>query len=1052
MKRKILTAALIALLLLMLCAFASAETVASGTCGADGGNLTWTLDGEGTLTISGSGEMADYTSAAPAPWDADKTSIAAVVIEDEVSSIGNRTFHSCSSLTGIVIGDSVTEIGDDAFVRCSSLADVSLPDSLTSIGAYAFSNCTGLTGISIPDSVATIGGGAFFNCTGLTGVDLPDSLTAIPGTLFNICTNLASVTIPDGVTGIGIGAFNRCSALTSVTIPDSVTTIGASAFSECTGLKTVTFPASDMPETDATAFNLCTPTIVCIKGSEVETWATANGYTVEYIGSSGDEETETPEEPSHTCPATVVSGDHYACEEDLVETIAATCTEGACSVYLCQEPGCGNTFKVTTSSALGHSPETDDSGIPKSVIISMPTCTKDGEIQYSCSECGTDYTERIKSTGHSWSNSVAVKPTCTEDGYTSQSCSVCGESQITGVTAALGHIYVEMTACSDLTCGSGSAECTTYMVCERTDDAGMPVCDYMSVVESMRLDDLPSYHQAAMNKLVTAAVTGTDADGNRIYETPAEVAARIMSGVDSGLYAFKPAAYVDAKGDDTGLMIELLPAAVTYTAASCTEPGSLTMTCTDEGGVCTANVSIVIPATGHTCPEDSYSYKAPTCTEKGFKMYMCEVCNMYCSETVPATGHTPDEEAGAYMAPTCTEDGYMVSYCLDCGETVSQILPATGHVWERPGYTGVILCPYNDEYYDSYYSATCQQGAYYFRTCGECGVKEKLVVSTALDCSLGCYDDMGGGFSGSNLIIDTGKLPTCTSTGSACFNCVFCGGLVETELPKLPHNQVVLLNKETNQYEVVCGSASFNSFYEIMQDYMYDEILGLLSISNDAARQEYARNYQEKVLEDLKPLLRSSDYIKGIGCGTVMGVIHKVSVAQNFYNAVAGGEVAVEIDFVCGCEADTAIEINVSDSDCLTLTDVSVDEDDPSRLIAVFTAVKAGSTSVKIGNGSFTVAVHSGQPLKLPADLTVIDAQAFEGADAEWVVIPESVESIGSRAFASCSNLTHVVFEGDPANIASDAFEGCWYPVIVCAEGSYAEAFAANSGYETAYR
>ena len=36
---------------------ADAATVASGTFGVDGDNLTWTLDDEGTLTISGTGAM-----------------------------------------------------------------------------------------------------------------------------------------------------------------------------------------------------------------------------------------------------------------------------------------------------------------------------------------------------------------------------------------------------------------------------------------------------------------------------------------------------------------------------------------------------------------------------------------------------------------------------------------------------------------------------------------------------------------------------------------------------------------------------------------------------------------------------------------------------------------------------------------------------------------------------------------------------------------------------------------------------------------------------------
>ena len=41
---------------------------ASGTCGAQGDNLTWTLTPDGTLTISGKGDMEDYEDFLDVPW------------------------------------------------------------------------------------------------------------------------------------------------------------------------------------------------------------------------------------------------------------------------------------------------------------------------------------------------------------------------------------------------------------------------------------------------------------------------------------------------------------------------------------------------------------------------------------------------------------------------------------------------------------------------------------------------------------------------------------------------------------------------------------------------------------------------------------------------------------------------------------------------------------------------------------------------------------------------------------------------------------------------
>ena len=57
----------LAFILAVLCVLLPTAAFAadSGTCGAEGDNLTWTLDDEGTLTISGAGAMADYDYKSP---------------------------------------------------------------------------------------------------------------------------------------------------------------------------------------------------------------------------------------------------------------------------------------------------------------------------------------------------------------------------------------------------------------------------------------------------------------------------------------------------------------------------------------------------------------------------------------------------------------------------------------------------------------------------------------------------------------------------------------------------------------------------------------------------------------------------------------------------------------------------------------------------------------------------------------------------------------------------------------------------------------------------
>ena len=203
-------------------------------------NLTWKLYEDGTLNISGTGAMKDYDND-PSPA-CRNSNVKKVVIEDGVTSIGNKAFDSCSSLTSITIPNSVTNIGAAAFDSCGSLTSITIPGSVTSIGTVAFYNCSGLTSVTIPDSVTNIGAAAFDSCGSLTSIVIPNSVTSIESYAFSACSSLTSITIPDSVTSIGNNAFDSCSSLTSITIPDSVTSIGNNAFDSCSSLTSITIP------------------------------------------------------------------------------------------------------------------------------------------------------------------------------------------------------------------------------------------------------------------------------------------------------------------------------------------------------------------------------------------------------------------------------------------------------------------------------------------------------------------------------------------------------------------------------------------------------------------------------------------------------------------------------------------------------------------------------------------------------------------------------------------------------------------------------------------
>ena len=231
------------------------DVIGSGNCGANGANVTWKLTSDGTLTISGTGKMADYEWEGT-PWYDLRSQVKKAIIKNGVTSIGGYAFYDCNRLTSVTIPNSVTSIGDKAFGFCKALTDVTIPNSVTTIGEWAFASCEALTSVTIPGSVTTIGDYAFQRCTSLTSVTIPNSVTTIGNGAFDFCAALTSVTIPGSVTSIGNWAFIGCTSLTSVTIPNSVTTIGDGAFEGCTSLTSVTIPDS-VTTIGARAFEGC---------------------------------------------------------------------------------------------------------------------------------------------------------------------------------------------------------------------------------------------------------------------------------------------------------------------------------------------------------------------------------------------------------------------------------------------------------------------------------------------------------------------------------------------------------------------------------------------------------------------------------------------------------------------------------------------------------------------------------------------------------------------------------------------------------------------------
>ena len=281
-----------------------AQTViATGNCGANGNNLTWILTNNGTLTISGSGAMEDYSSSYPQWKQLFEDIIKTVVIGDSVTTIGVYAFTLLPQLTSVVIGNSVASIGKGAINRCPNLQSVTIPKNVSYIDEQsAFWACdnlkffevdsdnlyyasengvffnkiktilfqypAGKTDInySVPNGVETIYGDAFFRCYNLTSVTISKSVTTmgfvigcagypVIVSVFRGCYNLTSINVESdnmNFTSENGILFDKEKTMllqypagmtdTTYNIPNSVTTIGWGAFEDCSYLTSMIIP------------------------------------------------------------------------------------------------------------------------------------------------------------------------------------------------------------------------------------------------------------------------------------------------------------------------------------------------------------------------------------------------------------------------------------------------------------------------------------------------------------------------------------------------------------------------------------------------------------------------------------------------------------------------------------------------------------------------------------------------------------------------------------------------------------------------------------------
>ena len=256
--------------------------ISSGDCGKEGSNVNFELYHDGTLKISGTGEMMNYEpDVNPSPFDVLNDKIKKVVIENNVTSVSCSAFYNCNLIETIELSDTVSRIysaDETGLFSSKCLKNIYVDENnktFCSIDGILFSKEIGTTEFyanykagnknkykiytvpedgyflleyplgrtetkyTIPENVIGISSGAFRMNKHLKNIILPDRLTYIGHQAFAECTWIQRIVLPEKTDFLADGIFEQCLSLEEIYISRNVEAVCQNAFNDCPGLTDV---------------------------------------------------------------------------------------------------------------------------------------------------------------------------------------------------------------------------------------------------------------------------------------------------------------------------------------------------------------------------------------------------------------------------------------------------------------------------------------------------------------------------------------------------------------------------------------------------------------------------------------------------------------------------------------------------------------------------------------------------------------------------------------------------------------------------------------------
>ena len=392
----------------------AAEIKASGRCGT---SATWSLDTEGNLVISGTGQV----------W---------------------RYWHQyASEIKTVTFNEGITHVGMDAFWDYSSLVSVTIPTTMTYIDEYAFHYCENIETVYISDldawnKIKFVAPTSDPTCYGAELIVVPKDMQHLELTVDTLELEYleytsAAIKVNDiPVQWVRLGNFTNGLQMAS---SDGTNSMIWNTSALPSGINKIVFYSSSTQSNGVSEAMFVrfgnhmkgedeeTVMMTFHEGTSYTVYPDSDEYTyffLEWISTSR----------SYWDSIVVYYGVDAECSHSYqTMTKEATCKTEGNIINVCTY--CGDSYLVESISVIDHA-------FGQWTYEIQPTCEVDGLAVRYCKFCDMKETQVVSTNGHSVGDWViGTYPTCTSKGIIYKQCSNCNLRE-TDVLAATGHAFV----------------------------------------------------------------------------------------------------------------------------------------------------------------------------------------------------------------------------------------------------------------------------------------------------------------------------------------------------------------------------------------------------------------------------------------------------------------------------------------------------------------------------------------------------------------------------------------------------------------------------------